>query len=404
MRRAVGDAGPEPRRRSTPLGGRGIRAHEEDVDDGRRTPRRGVRPRGRAQPYPPPTADWAGYAETGDEEAYVEGAGSYDQSEPRARRGGSRGAPARSPREAARGRAGDEYDARGAYADDAPPRRRPASRGRPSPTRYDERDAESAYTASGYREDARRAPAERRRGTNREQWVEWRDTAARFLSSAVPVPGSRGRRFPVALLLALALLGALAVGGVFLGPTLLHRLPGVSTGYSSPPGTYTPGPTPPPQPGFKKFVSSRSNYSMDYPQSWIVSSEQQTAGGKPDALDIFTPQTSTGLESMLVEQPAAAANSPDAAIIASEVVAAEQSGATFAPTSTIPIQINIGGEFWQRLDYTVTSSGQTSHEAIFAGHHEGRAYVLVLAGAANAFAADYSADFAPALASFRFNG
>lgn len=106
---------------------------------------------------------------------------------------------------------------------------------------------------------------------------------------------------------------------------------------------------------------------------------------------------------MVVEQPAAANSTADPTVIADEVDAAQQGGVTFTPTSSIAIQVNIGGEYWQRMDYTVVNNGQTTHEAICAGHHEGRAYVIVLASGADTFAGDYASYFQPALKSFRFN-
>ncbi len=307
--------------------------------------------------------------------------------DPRARRGPYEAGPRAEGRPPSRGRPRD-YDERGYDA-----------RG------YDDRGAAQGYADpyGPYDDWQRRAPAPPAHGRYREQWEEWRDTAAQWLSASLPVPGQRGRRFPVVLLLALVLLAGVVAAGVLLGPKVLSHLNGASTGFTEPPGTYTPGPTPSAQAGFKRFVNAGSNYSIDYPQGWTVSSEPQTVQGQPDAIDLFSPGTVGTFNSMVVEQPAAANSTADPTVIADEVDAAQQGGVTFTPTSSIAIQVNIGGEYWQRMDYTVVNNGQTTHEAICAGHHEGRAYVIVLASGADTFAGDYASYFQPALKSFRFN-
>ncbi len=224
-----------------------------------------------------------------------------------------------------------------------------------------------------------------------------------WLSASLPVPGMKKKRFPVVLAL-LAVLVILAIPAALFGPKALAYVSGGANGYTSLKGTYTPGPTPPAQAHFKKFVSG-SRYSMDYPDQWSTSNKQQSVQGQPDTIDIFAPTTASGFSSMLVEQATAAGSVSDQDIITNEVAAAAQNGVVFTPTSTGTTQVNIGGEYWQRRDYVVTGGTSPSlHEAILAGHHQGRSYVIVLVSAADSFASDAALYFTPALTSFRFNG
>jgi hypothetical protein len=227
-----------------------------------------------------------------------------------------------------------------------------------------------------------------------------------WLSSSMAVPGHKGRHIPVALMLILVLLAlaGLAVPAVRYGPQLLARATGgTSSDVQGLPGAYTPGPTPPPQPGFKAFASPHSNYSIDVPQAWAASTQTSTVGGQPDYIDLFAPSTPGSMDSMLVELTEASDSLANADIVSGEVASAQQSGATFAPVVGSDVLVAVSGELWQRTDYLVTSNGATTYEAILAGHHEGHAYVIVLAGGADTFAADNASYFAPALASFRFN-
>jgi hypothetical protein len=226
-----------------------------------------------------------------------------------------------------------------------------------------------------------------------------------WLSASLPIPGTgpKKRRVPVVLVLVVALM-VLAVPGVLFGPKLIAKVQGTNGGaYSGPKGTFTPGPTPKAQSHFKKYVSERSLYSMDYPDTWAIASKEQSVQGRYDHIDVFAPATQGAVNSMLVEQAAAAAEVADAEVIASEVAGAQQNGITFKPTADKPVPVNVGGEFWQRQDFTVTGGGVTVHEAILAGHHQGRSYVIVLVSSTAAFSGDSTKYFSPALKSFRFN-
>lgn len=212
------------------------------------------------------------------------------------------------------------------------------------------------------------------------------------------------RRLPLIALLGI-LVVVLAVPGVLLGPKVLAKLGvGAAAPYQGPKGTYTPGPTPTTLPNFKKFVSARALYSMDYPAAWTVSAKEQTVQGQYDHIDVFMAAPTNASTAIYVEQAGAASSVSDADVIASEVAGVQQAGVTLTLTASAAPTQNIGGEIWQQRDYLVNGNGPATHEAILAGHHAGRSYVILLVSAPGDFAGDTTASFTPALKSFRFAG
>jgi hypothetical protein len=396
LRRDRQDEPPRPPRPSPPPSERWDQQREYDrgmdAGSGRRPPRSAPDEESAELPYPDDSQAYQQqYGPPGYEDRYQ-----HDRYDDDRYGGDYRGGPPRGARRNPRSQRyeDDDWDRRG--------QRRGRPRGSAEPyggSPYgDGPHGEGPYGAR----ERRRSP-QRDRPRHREPWQEWRDTAAQWLSASLPVPGAKGRRFPLIFLLIALVLVGLAGASLLLGPKLLNRVGGGSGNSSVPPGPYTPGPTPTTQAGFKKFVSAGSNYSLDYPQGWTATNQAQTVQGQPDDVEIFSTPTQGAPDSLVVEQPGADANVADTDIISSEVQAAQQGGVTFTPTSTIPIQVNIGGEYWLRLDYTVSGGGQQTHEAIFAGHHEGRAYVIALVSGADTFEGDYATYFRPALNSFRFN-
>jgi hypothetical protein len=201
----------------------------------------------------------------------------------------------------------------------------------------------------------------------------------------------------VTLLLVVAL--AVVVGGVLLGSGLLRKLNGGTSAPTAPAfATYTPGPTPTPVAGFKDYKSTQSQFVLNYPQAWSQSSANDTSQGQPDYLDTFAGSSA----SMVIERTPGFDPVTDLDIINGEVRGGQQAGLSFSETTAAAGVFAIGGEQWTRREYDVTGKNGKEHMAIFACHHLGHGYAIVLRGPADQYAQLYSTSFRTMLATFRF--
>ncbi len=234
---------------------------------------------------------------------------------------------------------------------------------------------------------------------------------------------NRQRQIAIVLIIifGLALIGG--VGYKFAPASIksrVHHLLGTGAPTANAPtvppfATYTPGPTPTPLANDKVNVSPSLRYVIDYPSAWLLSTNNTTTSGQYDNLDTYTqPSTDTRLT---VETAGAFASYTPSQIIQGEINAATQQGATFNQINSATRTQEIGGEVWQRQEYTVTvtvSATPTAtatatpstahlHMAILATHHLGRGYVIILASDDTAFAKADSTYFEPTLSTFRFS-
>ncbi len=208
----------------------------------------------------------------------------------------------------------------------------------------------------------------------------------------------RSRGLVVVQLLAIAL--AVIAGGIIVGPRVWHKL-GVAGGAStSAPtfATYTPGPTPTVVAGFKQLASTPAAFVLNYPQDWSQSSQNDTSQGQPDYLDTFA----QGGASVTIERSPAFDSIADTDVIQAEVRGGQQAGLKFTETTSAAGLAAIGGEQWTRREYDVTSQNGKEHMAIFACHHNGHGFALVLRAPADSYAQVYSTSFKTVLSSFRF--
>jgi hypothetical protein len=215
----------------------------------------------------------------------------------------------------------------------------------------------------------------------------------------------KGRSFPVRGLL-VALVGIVILGGLgFGGYTLLHSQGQAAHSTVVVPdaafATYTPGPTPTPPTNFKEFASARAKYTLSYPNTWAVSSNDAKLQQQYDYTDVFNPPNSPSHVS--VEQAAVFSYYTEQKIIQGEVAGAQQSGYTFTEVPTAQAKQTVGGAQWERREYDINANGQPLHMAILATHHGGKGYVVVLVSSAAEFGNDAQSVFDPLLASFRFS-
>lgn len=369
----------------------------------RSTPRRGPDSRGGPSRYPNPDPDQGyrdrGYGQGGAPDSYGS-RGSYDEPG-RSRRSQPSSADNRYGRSAgARGPAAPYDDGYGGYEG--------SYGGRPAPRQgqgYDQsydryersapQDQQSWYHQVGARA--------------RELQQRWGETM-----NSVRIPGVRHedgveskpsstRRVVTTVVLVLVVLAALGAGGVVLAPKVLNRLHPTSATTTSPlcvaKGDAKAGTPPIPDSHFKQFVSSRSFYGMNYPETWTVEPTQKTANGY-DYIDNYTLPNSTSAVS--IEQAEAACALTDSAIIQGEVAAAQQQNITFTENTSAAQTQTIGGETWQRREYDVSVKGVALHMVILACHHQGRAYIIVLASKTTSFKQDDTGIFEPMLKSFTF--
>lgn len=405
-------AAPEPDPRDDPLND--PRAPRNLRSTPRRGPdSRGGRPQGGPSRYPngDPGQGYGdrGYGQGGAQDPYGSHGshGSYDEPG-RARRSQPSSADNRYGRQAgARGQAApydDGYGDQGygGYEDSY-------GGGRPSP-----RQQNQGYD-QGYDRYERSAPQDQ------QSWYHQVGARARDLQqrwgetmNSIRIPGVRheegaegkrssSRRVVTTVVLVLVVLAALGAGGVFLAPKVLNRLHPTTATTSSPlcvaKGAAKTGTPPTPDSHFKQFVSSRSFYGVNYPETWTVEPTQKTANGY-DYIDNYTLPNSTSAVS--IEQAEAACALTDSAIIQGEVAAAQQQNITFKEDTSAAQTQTIGGETWQRREYDVSVKGVTLHMVILACHHQGRAYIIVLASKTTSFKQDDSGIFEPMLKSFTF--
>ena len=227
-------------------------------------------------------------------------------------------------------------------------------------------------------------------------------------------PAQKRRRTPgiVIGVIAALLLIAIVVSILFI-PKIRRHIPGLNGGgSSSSPGvsstfaTYTPGPTPTVLANDKQFSSAQSQYILNYPASWKVANNSNAAGGQYDNYDSFAP--TSDIPSIGVEQAGQFSASSDQQIIQSEVDSVKAAATQNHQTETITqigsdVPQTVGGETWQRAEYTIVSGSVTLHMSLLACHHNGKGYAIVLLDTANNFQADDQNIFAPTLKSFRFS-
>jgi hypothetical protein len=357
------------------------------------------------------------------------GSASRSHTQDASRDGGGRRST-RSSQEGARWR-GDDYDAGdwrdeagedyGRYGGGAPADYRAEDDWRPA---GDRGGRYAAQEAPEYYE--RRGGGEREAGgyggTYDESWGMpaagggWGDAPSLNSASALPggrVPGGGraqakgkgkgarkgGRRG--GLVTVLLLIVVVVVVGATEGRQLLSRLrhPG-TTGTTAPPfATYTPGPTPTPLANFKQFVSTRSQYVLNYPAAWSVNSSSDNNNGY-DYVDVFAQQSPYA--AVIVEQAQVFGPITDADIITAEVNGGKQNGQTYTPSSNTALTATYGGETWTLSEYNVTKGATSLHMAILACHHAGHGYAVVLVSTSADFAKQNTQFFLPLLGSFRF--
>ncbi|HUY79787.1 MAG TPA: zinc ribbon domain-containing protein [Ktedonobacterales bacterium] len=243
-------------------------------------------------------------------------------------------------------------------------------------------------------------------------------------AAGAPTKKAPNRQRQIALVL-IIILGLAAVGGLgyHFAPASIkskvHHLLGSSPSVSAPTvppfATYTPGPTPTPLANDKINVSAPLHYVIDYPSAWLLGSNSTTTSGQYDNLDTYSqPSADTRIT---VETAGAFASYTPAQIIQGEITAATQQGATFSQIASATRTQSVGGEVWQRQEYTVTlkitptatatatATPTTAHlhMAILATHHLGRGYVIVLTSDDTAFTKADTTYFEPTLSTFRFS-
>lgn len=194
------------------------------------------------------------------------------------------------------------------------------------------------------------------------------------------------------VVIVLALVGVLVVPGKLAKPAVV--IP------DSPFATLPPGATPTVDANFKAFQSDRSKYTIVYPQAWNATSDQRTTQSEYDYIDTFALQNAPSR--LVIEQAGAFSAYTDQQIIQNEAANAQQNGVTFTKSTTQTPTQKIGGATWTRVDYSVNANGNPVNMVIFACHHSGRGYVIVLVSTAAEFGNDDQSVFEPMLASFRF--
>ncbi|MEO7003411.1 MAG: zinc ribbon domain-containing protein [Ktedonobacterales bacterium] len=227
--------------------------------------------------------------------------------------------------------------------------------------------------------------------------------------AAKPAEARRGAVGIVIGVIAVLLLIAIVASILFI-PQIRRHIPGLSggAGSSSSPGTsapfatYTAGPTPTVLPNDKQFSSTQSQYILNYPTGWKAANQSNVNGGQYDNYDTFS-QTN-GVATIGVEQAGEFASSSDQQIIQSEVDSVKAALKTVTVTQIGGlVSQNVGGETWQRAEYTVVNGNATWHMSLLACHHNGKGYAIVLLDTASNFHADDQTIFEPTLKSFRFS-
>jgi len=229
---------------------------------------------------------------------------------------------------------------------------------------------------------------------------------------AAPAKPVKKRRGTVGIVIGVivALLLIAIVASILFIPQIRRHIPGLNGASGSPsaPGTtsafatYTPGPTPTVLPNDKQFSSTQSQYMLNYPASWGVQNNSNPTGGQYDNYDTFAPTNK--IPTIGVEQAGQFGAWSDQQIIQSEVNSVKATAKTVTVTQIgVSVTQSIGGESWQRAEYTVVNGGTTLHMSLLACRHNGKGYAIVLLDTANNFRADDQTVFEPTLKSFRFS-
>ena len=234
-----------------------------------------------------------------------------------------------------------------------------------------------------------------------------------------PGAGARGARsgklaakpksgiFPIAfrlLTIVIVVVGLVTVVGPDIAPKLGKYLPFLKSGaqVTPPPtfATYTPGPTPTNMPNYKLFTSVANGYAMEYPSSWGTTTVTGT-GAQNDSVNQFAqPGASTGVN---VERSTPFDAATDAQVLQAEVQTAQSSGTKITEITAAATTEGVGGEVWQRHEYSATTkAGAKLHIAILVCHHLGKGFVIALLSSDTGFASDDTTTFEPMLRSFRF--
>jgi hypothetical protein len=218
-------------------------------------------------------------------------------------------------------------------------------------------------------------------------------------------PAKKGNWIRIAFAITVVIVvvvGLVAVVGPDVAPKLGKYLPFLNTGPTATQApafaTYTPGPAPTTPANDKLFTNTASGFAVAYPSSWATNA---ISGAGSDTANSFAqPNSATAL---IVERYPALDSGTDAQFVQSEVNGATQKGLTLTEITGLATTEGVGGEIWQRHEYSVTNkSGAKFHEALLVCHHLGKAYAIVLIDSDTGFATDDTATFEPMLRTFRF--
>lgn len=219
----------------------------------------------------------------------------------------------------------------------------------------------------------------------------------------------RGRGGLLAGLVVLLLLVVLVGAGAVLGP---HYLRGTKIGsqlsrhvpflkvQQTPQSAFTPRPLPTVLPGYTQYTDPSSHFALNTPQGWLTRPNDATTSGQPDHTVLFS--SKDGASTFAVEQSAIFSSLSDDAVVQGEITPLQQAGDTVTEITPTAAPRTFGGEIWQHHEYEVVVKGTKEHITVYATHHAGKAYAIVLASPANTYATVASGTFEKMLGSYRF--
>ncbi len=280
-----------------------------------------------------------------------------------------------------------------------------ASRGR---TPHD-RDVQAQEYEIGGGQHLVRAPQRRTEGAPGRRALQPADYSQGQTRIPADAPRSRGLRRRISLFVGVMVLVllVLAIALVMFAPglrgTLSNRIPILKSQTTGAPAfaTYTPGPTPTVLPNYKQYADATTGYILNFPQDWTNRADMRTSGGQPDASELF--QSADGFSTFGVEQAAAFATASDDTIVRAEITPLSADGNTVTELTPVPAPRTIGGEIWQHHEYKVTVKGVDEHVTVFACHHAGKPFAIVMISTTQQYANTDTAAFEPMLSTFRFS-
>ncbi len=216
------------------------------------------------------------------------------------------------------------------------------------------------------------------------------------------------QRSPLLIIILIIVVLLAIIAGAY---ALITRSGGTSTGAAVATATLAPTATlaiptptliaglPTPATGFSQFASADGTYGLNYPASWVLTTQPVTTGTTTTTAQIFA---NPDLSAALLIAPIAAQFDPKSYQTLIQTAFQGVNGATNVQISTQPTSSTLGANTWAELTGSFTYQGQSENAIALIGVHNQQTYVIAFYATNATFSTAQTDFFLPIAQSFTF--